>query len=414
MRRETANGRTWTAAEGRGAFGGFIGPQNLVDLVRSSAPWLFDGSHPDASSVPPIPEGRLIEIGDAPLGWWTILRASERLAASERPTPAQIADYFALSCACHHASVATYVPTDVDAKIRRALWIDQTDGDELARMFAFALALERWDVSPVSRRVVAVEGHGGVSGHDGERLSILCGAWIGAWNAAATGVADAVEHAIDAELAREAAAFEHARARVGDELRLLDLATVLTHNQGDVMQSLGTKEARCIPDERRLRYTDLARERRDRYRGAYGRAARLYKELLAGEGHRHYPLREVKLLRASPTLLLPIGPFLDAWGETLARHPAWSAAQRAEVVAGLLDGCRKVANQEGYYRALCGFDAASAGGIDALEPSFATAARREWKSDATRKKLGVRRVSFESSYQKRARQVLAATEAARA
>ena len=48
-------------------------------------------------------------------------------------------------------------------------------------------------------------------------------------------------------------------------------------------------------------------------------------------------------------------------------------------------------------------------GLAALEPSFATAARREWKSDATRKRLDVRRVSFESSYQKRARQVLQTT-----
>lgn len=405
---------TWTAPEGRGAFGGFIGPRNLVDLVAQTAPWLFDGTHPDEALRPPATPGRLIELGGHPLGWWTILHAADRLPAAERPTPAQIADYFALSCACHFATVATYVPTDVDAKIRRALWVDQHDPDELARMHDFALGLARWDVSGVSARIVHVEGAGHVSGHDGERLSVLCGALIGAWNGAPNepgrrAAAEAVAEAIDAELAREAHAFELVRARAGDELRLLDLATVLTHNQGDVMQSLGTKDARCVPDEIRTRFTDLARERFGRYGGAFGRAARLYSELLKAEGHRHYPLREVKLLRASPALLLPIGPFLDGFGETLARHPGWTASQRATVVAGLLEGCRKVAGQEGYYRALCGFDAAHPGGIAALEPSFATAARREWKSDATRKRLDVRRVSFESSYQKRARQVLQTT-----
>ncbi|MCY2961871.1 MAG: hypothetical protein NTY35_17075 [Planctomycetota bacterium] len=397
---------TWTAAEGRGAFGGFIGPRNLVELVQSSAPWLFDGTHPLARNLPDPRPGRLVDLGEHPLGWWTILLAADRLAATDRPTPEDIADYFALSCACHFASVATYVPTDVDAKIRRALWIDQTDPRELARMHAFALALAGWDVSGVSARIVQVEGLGPVSGHDGERLSVLCGALIGASNADDKDAAEAAARAIDAELAREARAFDLVRARHGEELRLLDLATVLTHNQGDVMQSLGTKEARCVPDAVRARFTDLARERFERYDGAFGSAARLYKELLSPEGHRHYPLREVKLLRASPALLLPIGPFLDAFGERLARHPAWSAAQRAEVVTGLLEGCRKVAGQEGYYRALCGFDAALPGGIAALEPHFATAARREWKADTTRKKLGVRRVSFESSYQKRARQVL--------
>jgi hypothetical protein len=371
-----------------------------------TAPWLFDGTHARAGELATPPPGRLFELGDHPLGWWTILQSADRLESTAHPTPAQIADYFALSCACHFASVATYVPTDVDAKIRRALWIDQTDGDELARMHAFALALERWDVRGVSARILDVPGVGSVSGHDGERLSIWCGALIGAHHAGLHETAARFEAAIDAELAREARAFELVRARAGDELRLLDLATVLTHNQGDVVQSLGTQDARCVPETIRSRFSDLARERLTRYEGAFGRAARLYKELLCAEGHRHYPLREIKRLRTSPALLLPIGPFLDDFGATLARFPGWTAPQRAEVVAGLLAGCRRVAGQEGYYRALCGFDAAHPGGITALEPHFATAARREWKSDATRKKLGVRRVSFESSYQKRARQVL--------
>lgn len=418
---ETSPG-TWTAPEGRGAFGGFIGPRNLVDLVVHTAPWLFDGTHPRASELPKPNAGRLIELGAHPLGWWTILHAADRLESAAHPTPAQIADYFALSCACHFASVATYVPTDVDAKIRRALWVDQTDAAELARMHDFTLGLCAWDVRGVSARIVDVdvdvdvdgagsspaESIGGVSGHDGERLSILCGALIGAWNVGDETAGAACTAAIDDELAREARAFDVVRAREGDELRLLDLATVLTHNQGDVVQSLGTKEARCVPDDVRARFSELARERFERYGGAFGRAARLYKELLAAEGHRHYPLREIKRLRSSPALLLPIGPCLDDFGAKLATFPGWTSAQRAEIVAGLLEGCRKVGGQEGYYRALCGFDAAHPGGIAALESSFATAARREWKSDVTRKKVDVRRVSFESSLRKRARQVLAA------
>lgn len=408
MARDADPGGTWTAAEGRGAFGGFIGPKNLVEQVATTAPWLFDGTHPDAARVPAHGPGRLIELGAHPLGWWTILRAAERLESAARPTPAQIADYFALACAAHFASVATYVPTDVDAKIRRALWVDQTDRDELSRMVAFARALEQWDVSGVSARIVDVEEHGPVSGHDGERLSVLCGALIGATRGGLGAEAEACAAAIDGELAREARAFDRVAARAGEELVLLRLAAVLTHNQGDVMQSLGSAEARVVAEATRARFSELARERFERHGGAYGRAALLYKELLAAEGHRHYPLREIRLLRASPSLLLPIGPFLDDFGARLARHPAWSAAQRADVVSGVLDGCRKVAGQEGYYRLLCGFDAAHPGGIEALVGHFATAARREWKSDATRRKLAVRRVSFESSLAKRARQILSA------
>ncbi|MBL8862860.1 MAG: hypothetical protein JNK02_12750 [Planctomycetes bacterium] len=402
-------GASWTAAEGRGAFGGFVGPRNLVDLVRSSAPWLFDGTHPSSARVPAPGPGRLVELGAHPLGWWTILLGSERLAAAERPDPAQITDYFALACAAHFASVATYVPTDVDAKIRRALWIDQRDPDELARMHAFALDLGSWDVSGVSARIVEVEGLGPVSGHDGERLSVLAGGLIGAWHAGVAQARSEFEAAIDAELERQARAFLALEAQPGRELELLRLSAVLTHNQGDVVQSLGTREAGCVPPAVRARFCGLARERHERYRGAFWRAARLYQALLAAEGHRHYPLREIRLLRGSPALLLPIGPCLDDWGATLARHAPWSAAERAEVAAGLLEGCRRVAGQQGYYRALAGFDAAHPGGIAVLETHFGSAARRVWRDGATRTQLAVRRVSFESSLSKRARQVLAAS-----
>jgi len=401
MARGSNTKATWTAPEGRGAFGGFIGPRNLVELVRNAAPWLFEVAAVES------PPGRLIELGDGPLGWWTILRAADRIEATEAPTSAQIADYFALCCAAHFASVATYVPTDVDAKIRRALWVDQRDAGELARMVAFALALERWDVSGISARIVPTN-HGPVSGHDGERLSVLCGALIGTHGAEDTTAAARVADAIESELAREAAAFSAAAARKGGELEALDLATVLTHNAGDVMQALGAGEARCVPAEIRLRFTDLARERFDRHGGAFGRAAALYREILAAEGHRHYPLREIKLLRAFPGLLLPLGPRLDTWGETLARWPSWTAPQRAEVVGGIVEGCRKVAGQEGYYRALSGFERAHPGGLDGLAPHHGSATRHALKDADLRKKVALRRESFESSLAKRARQVLGA------
>lgn len=398
----------WRAPQSKGAFGGFIGPANLADLVRTSAPWLFDGSHPRASELPAASGARLSDDAAQPLGWWTLLLRALDVPATPAPTSAEITEYFALCLACHVASVATYVPTDVDAKIRRALWLDQRDAGELERMFELALALERWDPSPVSARIVDVAGLGPLSGHDGERLSVLCGAWIGAWNVAHATRCDELESAIDAELAREARAFETLVARRGGELDLLRAAAILTHNAGDVMQSLGSKHAACVPPERRARFTDLARERFERYGGAFGRAATLYRELLAQEGHRNYPLREVKALRKHPDLLLPIAPFLDAWGESLARWPGFSHAERASVVAGLVDGCRRVEGQEAYYRALVGFERAYPNGLEARElvEHWGSSVKHELKSTPMRKKLAIARVSFEGSYAKRARALL--------
>jgi hypothetical protein len=406
-----AHGSGAFAPQSRGAFGGFIGPKNLLALVESAAPWLFDGSHPAERQVPATSGSRPDEHGHHALGWWSILRQADLVRATHAPTAADRADYFALCLACHFASVATYVPTDVDAKIRHALWLDQDDATELGRMRELALALVSWDTSGVSTRAVVLERAGGSerhSGHDGELLSVLCGGLVGHHRIGDVTNARRFEVAIDVELSREAVAFDEVVRQKGRETTVAALAAILTHNAGDVMQVLGSKHARHIPADVKLRFTDLSRERFERYGGAFGRAAAVYRDVMAPEGHRNYPLRELKELRRSPDLLLPIAPFLDDWGALLAVWPGWTEAERANVVGGLIDGCRRVQGQEGYYRALAGFDRAFPGGIESRELAahFPTRVRKELKEPKLRQKIAVRRESFESSYAKRVRVAL--------
>jgi len=61
-----------------------------------------------------------------------------------------------------------------------------------------------------------------------------------------------------------------------------------------------------------------------------------------------------------------------------------------------------------YYRALVGFDAAYPGGLEArdLAQHYTTAVRRELKDATFKRKVGVRRESFEASYTKRVRALL--------
>lgn len=401
----------WTAPEARGAFGGFIGAKNLVELVRTSAPWLFDGTHPLATAELTVPlSGRLIDCAGTPQGWWRILLATSlHPSPAEQPTPAAIADYFALCCAAHFASAATFVPTDVDAKIRHALWLDQTDADELQRMLRFALALQEWDLTAVSARMVRVAGHASVSGHDGERLSVLGGALIGASNIQAEELAEALFAAMDAELQREAESFLSALHARDQELELLNLAAVLTHNAGDVVQALGNKHAAVVSPQRKQRLLELSRERFERYGGAYGRAALLYRELLAAEGHRNYPLRELKCLRKHPSLLYPLAPCVDSWGETIACTPVLTTAERAEVVVGLVEGLRRVQGQSAYQRALAGFARAWRGGLldKSLSAFYTARVKRDLDGHELRKAIETPRASFEASLKKRARAVLA-------
>jgi len=412
-------------AEPAGAFGGFVGPRTLVAQVRVAAPWLFDGSHARIAELPAVPcdpAARLAPLAMHPLGWWSVLLHAERLVAQERPSPAAITDYFALCLAAHWATVATYVPTDVDAKIRDALWLDQTDGDELATMRALAGHLAHWDVRGFSARLLDVDAitgeawHGLHSGHDGERLAVLCGALAAHRARGGSRVADELEADVDAELLREARAWQAlgraaGRARSGDTsagVAWLRLAAVLAHNAGDVDQGLGGRAGRRGGEAARARFGDLVRRDGQRYSGAFAQAGAVYRALLAAEGHRNYPLREARVLRADAALLLPLGPFLDEWGARLARWPAWGAAERAAVVDALVTGCRRVPGQHGYYRALAGFDAAIPGGLGAegLQAACGAAVRRGLREPELRRRLAVPRVSFESGFVRQAARLL--------
>jgi hypothetical protein len=389
--------------ERAGAFGGFIGPRTLVSLVESALPWLLAPAFAERVGAPR--SGSLYELTTGPLGWWHVLRSAARLTGTDEPTAEERTEYFALCLAAHFASAASFVPTDVDTKIRRALWLAAVGTPELARMRALSLGIAAWDVSAVTARCIEATPEGPVSGHDGERLSVLCGGLVASLRAREIDGAGELEAAIDAELAREARAFAALERERGRELDLLRLAAVLTHNAGDLMQGLaGAGKSGLLAE----RFGDLARTGAARYGGAFVRAAELYRALLASEGHRNYPLRGPRALRRVPELLLPIAPLLDEWGERVARTPALAARERAEVVEALAQGCTKLPGQQGYYRALAGFGRASPRGLNDpdLVAHCAASTRRLLRDSELRQKIAVPRASFESQLAKRARAVL--------
>ena len=82
----------------------------------------------------------ILEEPTAPIlaNWENILRPG--LSPEE-----QLQDYFALCLACHHATVATFVPTDVDTKIRGIVWRESRDPDVSAAHAAPGPGLARLD-----------------------------------------------------------------------------------------------------------------------------------------------------------------------------------------------------------------------------------------------------------------------------
>lgn len=383
-------------------FNGTIGPGNLLSLVRNTAPFLFD---PAFGFPKPKARGRLIELGGHPYGWLDILRAADELPATSNPSPEEREDYFALCLACHHATVATFVPTDVDSKIRGVLWQQRLDPASRRRMFDLVLNALNWDISRVSTRTTELSGVSPVSGHNGEILGVMAGALGTFVQHKDLEYAHKAAEAIDAELKREAHEFKFALNQAGREIDLLRLAMSLTHNCGDLDQGISFWSTNALYDSYRLLFGRLAHENTVPYGSMYQIAALLYKSLLASEGHRHYPLRDVHCLRRSPDFLLPLGPFFDVWGERIATHPALSTDDRAEVLTALLMGCKKIKGQVGYFRAISGF----AHGASLLE-KFASllpgSIRHELRTPEVKRQVELSKTSFESSMRKWALQVL--------
>ncbi len=367
----------------------YIQPATLVEWVENTAPYLF-------SSDAPALGGRLLE-----LDFRRILLAVKRGYDWPADRDAYVEDYFALCLAAHHATVATYIPTDVDSKIRGLLWKEHSALDGQQRMFAFARQAMRWPMEGISARYTELAGLGPVSGHNGEQLSVLMGALQTFLKQGSGSDAEAAYAAVSEELRRETIEFVTALETKGRELDALRLAAWLTHNVGDVDQGLSYWPQGPLYERARQDFGRLAHENTRPFGGIFAQAAKIYKKLMSPEGHRNYPLRGIKALRQTPDLLLPQAPFLDEWGRNVARHPSLSESDRGEVLGALVNGSRKLKGQRGYYRALRGMqDELGEAGLQRLLKAQPNSVRKEYESAEMRKLVAVSRDSFESSMKK--------------
>ncbi|MBZ5576096.1 MAG: hypothetical protein LAP40_06000 [Acidobacteriia bacterium] len=366
----------------RDAWAQWIAPETILSQVRSTAPFL-------ALRLPAREASRLIDLGHSPDGFLRILANWENILRSNLSPEEQLQDYFAFCLACHHATVATFVPTDVDTKIRGIVWRESRDPDVLRPMLRLALASRAWTEDGISIRAVR-----GVSGHNGEQWSAIAGGLGRLLELGDTAASEEAQAAIEAEIDREQAVFVEVAAERDAELDLLRLSMTLAHNRGDLTQGMGFWK--------RTPLTAPVMEHLSK-RGRFSLAVRVYQHTgLSAEGHRHYPLRAVKALRRSPATLLPLCPFLDDWGGVIAQ-----LEESHEVLAALVGGCQKVQGQQGYYRAIAGMRTASSGGFERAAARIPNSAQRLLRAAELRKLIDVPRLSFESMMRKRARTALA-------
>ncbi|MFO0626717.1 MAG: hypothetical protein U0325_13970 [Polyangiales bacterium] len=371
-----------------------VAPEKVLEQVRNTAAWSLDG---------PI---------DGPAYAW-------RRALLDAPSTPHAHDetwrYFSLLLAAHFATVATFVPTDVDRHIRHHAWQSCTDPDRLALGVDAIDAWEHWPVREVSARVVETAA-GPLSGHDGELLSVRAGALGRALSLEADAVVERIVAQIDATLARHAAAFDAVADARGRELDALRLAPTIAHNLGDlsrVVTEWPAKSARAA--QLRARYGRLGHDDGAVSDARFVRVAELNKQVTAAENHRFLPLRAARPLRLSRALLIGLGPFFDAWGETVARDPLFDDGAAGDlqggigaVVTALLEGHAAAPHLQGYLRALAGIHAARPGGLDAVADAVPARLRKLLRGGPVREALGLSADRFAQRMVNRYRQALPA------
>ncbi len=319
-----------------------IAPTLLLEQVKSTAHWAF-------ALDPPLPSAEVL------------LKAQEiekRWCKGEDPE-----SYFVCLLAAHFTTVATFVPTDVDVRIRQHAWA-ALSGKVLASAVDRVEEVARWDVRPVSARYVVVDGDV-LAGHQGEWLSVMAGALGRALSLSDAAVVERCTAWIEAELAREARLVTLAR-KESDDAQLLSLVTTVAHNLGDLSRVVDTWSPSHAASELGLRYQRLGHEDGARFGGSFVFAGELNKLLMAKENHRFLPLRVPRALRRERAFLLPFGPYFYEWGRRIGQTKLLENQERAEVLLALLRVHERRTDELGCLRAITGLHAGFEGGIDKL------------------------------------------------
>jgi hypothetical protein len=338
-----------------------ISPEILLSHVENTAPWLLTDRRP------------LTPYTQVVLEAWDKHRAGGKLALSH-------GEYFALCLCAHYSTVATFVPTDVDNQIREHLWKAEAPEGTTERMAELVLQSLQWDFRPLTTRFQEGNNYY-VCGHQGEWFSVAVGAY-GCHRVKKPELAAEIREAILKEARAEAEIFG-ALKKAKDGVGLLRASTAIAHNLGDLNRVFDQWD---IPgdDPLALAARRLGHERSSTFgplQDLLLEAGALNKAFMASENHRHFPLRKPKCLRLSIDLLLPLGPFFDAWGETVARHPALETKDKAEVAEALLEGFHRLSSPKipawGYARALRGMQSAFPGGPARLLDELPSRAAKE-------------------------------------
>ncbi|MGE4232277.1 MAG: hypothetical protein AB7F43_03010 [Bacteriovoracia bacterium] len=358
-----------------------IVPDLLLEQVQNTVPFLFDDGFKINNFEPHLEYLRLLK------------RTDEKFLS--------YLEYFKLCLSAHHATVASFVPTDVDIHIRFKLWKNSLADDhtkiEMARL---VLESRTWDYASVSRRWVRSPAGESLSGHTGEWFSTAVPAYCSIVDIDPK-LALEIEDQIISEIKREAKIFADLH-QAKDGIGALKAATVIAHNLGDLDRVIDlwklTENSNLYKSVYKAGHESI--ESLGEISSWLIFAGDLNKRYMATENHRHLPLRKVRCLRKSADFLLPFGPFLDDWGSLLACHSGLAEEELSSAIEGLIDGfvIHQRQGAMGYARALRAIEQTIPGGLTRMCRALPSRVAKTLKTGVLRTNTLIPQARFELAW----------------
>jgi hypothetical protein len=311
-----------------------------------------------------------------------------------------LSEYFYLCMAAHWATAGTYVPTNVDNQIREGLWKHKEIGGHIEKMARITIDSWNWNYEEVTNRKSYNPDKGQVlSTHEGTWLSVAIGAYNALIKYKKETLAREVAEVILEEISKEEKLLNYLREK-RDHINFLRSTALMAHNFGDLDRVIDQWQ---MPedDSFRKRIYKLGHQLNDSYSPILSYAGQVNKKFLSVENHRHMSLRQAKSLRRSYKFLVPVGPFMDEWGEMLGKSQDLTPSEKGEIVISLFEGFKRQDHAYGYARAYGGIMRGLSHDTNSLEAHLPFDLMAEIKKSAFLKISEIPKEEFESDFQKK-------------
>lgn len=309
-------------------------------------------------------------------------------------------EYFYICMAAHWTTAGTFVPTDVDNQIREGLWRHGEIGKHIERMGRLTIDSWTWDYSQVTNRKSYNEKAKQVmSTHEGTWLSVAIGAYCALKKNKRDALASAVADVILAEADKEEKLLLELQEK-RDHINFLRTTALMAHNFGDLDRVIDQWQM-TDDDPFKKHIYKLGHRLNENYSPVLFYAGLVNKNFLSVENHRHMSLRQPKCLRNSSRFLVPVGPFMDDWGQILGSAKDLTLEEKAEIVSAFFEGYSRQNTAFGYVRAFRGLIHSLPDGLNTLEEFIPFDLFAEIKKSKFFEDSKIEKEEFEESMKKR-------------